>query len=104
MSATRSMLKAWWLQSLENGPTPLRFLRSKTHALGKACLAEGIRREYTPGAWAAQHRYMLAMPVAFALHLPLAPSLCGGAEQPRADEQQSSRFGDRRSRRFVRDT
>jgi hypothetical protein len=46
-------------ESLENGPTPLRFLRSKTHVgpLGKACLA-GIRREYTPAACAAQHRYI----------------------------------------------
>jgi hypothetical protein len=30
-------------ESLENGPTPLRFLRSKTHVgpLGKACLGRG---------------------------------------------------------------
>jgi hypothetical protein len=45
-------------ESRENGPTSLRFLRSKTHVvpLGKACLAGGIRREYTPAACAAQDR------------------------------------------------
>ena len=78
------MLKAWWLQlaageSLENGPTPLRFLRSKTHVvpLGKARLAGGIRREYTPAACAAQHRYIARD--WFGLRLLSSGCVCEGA-------------------------